>query len=152
MRQLDSCTRCNKIVDDEKYKRCTKCRDRLLDYYNKRGRMLRGYSNPKKYRGLRRNSDGRLELQCTRCGQFKDQTGFSVSRCHRHGRKTWCKECVNEAGPKYEERVRRAVARGMTERDARYWCSKFCKRWPARYLSNHFKLKNTNLFVRAVAA
>ena len=149
------CTRCGKEVDDANYKRCTKCRDHLLAYYNRRGRCLRGYSSAKRYRKLRRNQFGLLELECTACKDFKDETSFHRSEYHRNGRHTICNTCLAKQTPAYAERVFRAMhKRGMSEQEARYWCSKGHRKpnpQKDRYKIHPWKEKNKLSFWKKVA-
>jgi hypothetical protein len=152
---MSECTRCGRKVEDEYYKRCEKCRDHLIAYYNERGRRLRGYSFAKKYRRARRNSIGLLELECTVCKDFKDETSFRRSQYHRFGRHTICNSCLAKQTPAYIERVYRAMRKKeITESAARYYCSRGSLRpepKKEKYKIHPWKEKNKLSFWKKVA-
>jgi hypothetical protein len=150
-----NCTRCGKEVEDEHYKRCTKCRDHLASYYDKRGRCLRGYTSAKRYRKMRRDSIGLLELECTKCNEYKTEDNFRKSICHRHGRHTICNTCNSKSTPSYDIRVLRAMHnKGISEREARYFCSRGHRKAnpkKTKYKIHPWKEKNELSFWKKVA-
>lgn len=50
-----------------------------------------------------------LQVACARCGLMKPRSEFAIDRKSRAGRRSWCKECVNEQGRPYE-RLRKKYA------------------------------------------